>query len=138
MARGSNTLPWAAIQGSFFSFDLQSNLHPWGCYMVAMLPRSILLLRTPLTWIGALKGHFGGLHVTTPTYNVHTVYNVQCTGCTASRAPLDFSCPGLCSLEDKYLFLTPPCVLTPGVCKEALMCMMLQQDTKKRGWAVSD
>eukprot|EP00961_Rhodomonas_salina_P182803 2468129-Rhodomonas_salina.1 len=37
---GANSpLPWEVMRDSNFNFDMERDLHPWGCYAVGKLPK---------------------------------------------------------------------------------------------------
>eukprot|EP00961_Rhodomonas_salina_P258704 3495896-Rhodomonas_salina.1 len=55
------------MKTSGFTFDMECDLHPWGCYMVTKLPKEHQLVKMDLTHADqGLKGVFLGWHDTTP------------------------------------------------------------------------
>eukprot|EP00961_Rhodomonas_salina_P077428 1038488-Rhodomonas_salina.1 len=66
--------PWEKMKGSGFTFNLERDLHPWGCYMVAKLPKEHPLVQVDSTHADpGLEGVFLGWHDTTPSAWMYSV-----------------------------------------------------------------
>eukprot|EP00961_Rhodomonas_salina_P188819 2548012-Rhodomonas_salina.1 len=64
------------MKDSEFTFDLDRDLHQWGCYMVAKLPKEHPLVQIDLTHADrGLEGIFlpVGWHDTTPSAGMYSV-----------------------------------------------------------------
>eukprot|EP00961_Rhodomonas_salina_P212862 2874880-Rhodomonas_salina.1 len=59
---------------SKYSFYMDRDLHPWGCYMVAKLPKEHQLVQVDSTHTDrGLEGVFLGWHDTTPSVWMYRV-----------------------------------------------------------------
>eukprot|EP00961_Rhodomonas_salina_P094731 1274952-Rhodomonas_salina.1 len=57
-----------------FTFDMERDLHPWGCYMVAKLPKEHPLVKVDSTHTDrGLEGVFLGWQDTTPAAWMYSV-----------------------------------------------------------------
>ena len=104
---------------SSFSFDMERNLHPWGCYMPACLPREHLLVQEDSTHADrCLEGAFMGWHDTTP---VAWMYSFRLQRVIREADPIF-------QHDNEYPFLDPTVVLTPGSLTADQVKQMHEQD----------
>eukprot|EP00961_Rhodomonas_salina_P000925 13194-Rhodomonas_salina.2 len=97
--------PWETMSKSNFSFNLERDLHPWGCYMAAKLPCEHLLVVVDTTHADCwLEGVFLGWHDTTPSVWMYSVrlQRVMRVQDAVFHHDMDFP------------FLDPTCIITPG------------------------
>ena len=111
--------PWEKMKESSFSFDLERDLHPWGCYMAAKLPREHLLVQEDTTHADrGLEGAFMGWHDTTP---VAWMYSFKLQRVIRVSDPIFHH-------DDEYPFMDPSVVLTPGSLTADHVKQMHEQD----------
>jgi hypothetical protein len=113
--------PWETMMTSLFSFNLERDLHPWGCYMVAKIPRENPMVEDTTHSDRGVEGAFLGWHDTTPTcwmfsFKHQRILRVQ---------------DAVFNHDEEYPFRTPESIITPGVLTADLVAAMHSEDALK-------
>eukprot|EP00961_Rhodomonas_salina_P213084 2877675-Rhodomonas_salina.2 len=97
---------WETMKNLQFDFNIESNLHPWGCYVVVKLSKEHPLVSENTTHSDrGIKGVFLGWHYSTPT----------CWICSFSRQCILSMQDVVFNHNNEYPFLDPSCLVTPGI-----------------------
>eukprot|EP00961_Rhodomonas_salina_P215212 2906820-Rhodomonas_salina.1 len=107
---------------SRFSFNKERDLRPWGCYMLAKLPKEHPLVQIDSTHANqGLEGVFLGWHDTTPSVWMYSV-KLQRVMCVQDA---------VFHHDDEYPFLNPKSIITPGMLTVDQINEMHATDRKK-------
>eukprot|EP00961_Rhodomonas_salina_P153129 2061737-Rhodomonas_salina.2 len=117
--------PWESMDNSQFDFNMEQDLHPWGCYVVAKLPKEHPLVSVNTTHADrGIEGAFLGWHDSTPTCWIYS-FRLQRILCMQDV---------VFNHDDEYPFMDPSCLVTPGILLDDQVVEMHKTDLKFGEW----
>eukprot|EP00961_Rhodomonas_salina_P095145 1280030-Rhodomonas_salina.1 len=113
------------MKDSHFDFNMERDLHPWGCYVVVKLSKEHPLVSENTTHADrGIKGAFLGWHDSTPTcwiYSFRLQHILRMQDVVFNH-------------DDEYPFLYPSCLVTPGILSDDQVVEMHKTDLRTGEW----
>jgi hypothetical protein len=117
--------PWESMKNSKFCFELELDLHPRGCYMVAKLPSEHPFVQENKTHADlGLEGVFLGWQDTTPSCFMYSLRQQR----------IIRTQDGVFEHDTDYPFLMPECIATQGILTPDQIVDMHVKDLKSGEW----
>eukprot|EP00961_Rhodomonas_salina_P256583 3467238-Rhodomonas_salina.2 len=113
------------MKDSQFDFNMERDLHPWGCFVVAKLSKEHPLVSENTTHADrGIEGAFLGWHDSMPTCWIHS-FSLQCI---LRMQDVVFN------HNDEYPFLYLSCLVTPGILSDDQVVEMHKTDLRMGEW----